>query len=846
LALVLLIMVTLPIANLLGAVVRQTSYNRTSVAAGEVAESILTNAPAQLSLWMNGQWPNAGAPTVPSGCTTKQLACTLPQAATTHAGITYTASLELSWALISNLNKNVCTSGQVPQVVNATALVSWNHGSTFSEETNVQLPYIPSNSNDGYLAVQVNGATNQAQPNIEMTYTSTSPGSAPQRVPTDQYGCAFVEVPQGNYTISLGPPTGSTSIYVDDQEVVTPTDSNVAIPALAITQEQFNYDQAATVTLHYPSVTAGEDGAFCPSSQLCYVSGQGAGGATVYATSSGGSSWNIVGTPGIARLHSVVCPQTTTCFGIGSTDAVPGSPQATILTFTESGNLWSATSAAPALPAGATGAGLTSLSCPAAGQCFASGYTVSGSAPAAAQSGWLLSYNGSTWATVATSGSTDIPSIACPTPQTCLLVNDNGSASGVDTFTTASSTFSAQSLSPSPTTVTAVTCPLAASTSGAPCFVQGISGGAPTYYVTADSGAHWVAFALPAGTDVVSPPVCTSTTACLVAGANGTSTTSTAVIEDLTGTPPPPPPPPAPTPPLVWSASPATLGGSLASVSLLGAISCPSSTQCVASGQGTSGGSPTGVLAQSTDGGATWNLVTVPSPPSGKSAPGFMTGVACSAVGTCIAGAESADRTILYVATGGTWSESTFDPGTAAAGGVVAQGLSITVGNPGLTGSGTKVMVPSTAGTNPVSIGSLYPYPNGYNVWPGNCSSQAFGTLPITPAVVGAANTADLQFGYLPLRVVNSSTGQPIPGALVSITELATTGTGCGTDTYTLPDTGGSGLSEAGVPLGNYTLVVHNPLDGAATTEAVSVSPSGVSAAATTANFPALLTVQAN
>jgi len=844
---VLLIMVTLPVAYLLGAVVKQTSYNRTSVAAGEVAESILTNAPAQLSLWMNDQWPNATTPSVPSGCTAKQLACTLPQASTTHAGITYTASLELSWALISNLSKNVCTSGQVPQVVNATALISWNHGNTFSEETNVQLPYIPSNSNDGYLAVQVNGATNQAQPNIEMTYTATSPGSTPQQVPSDQYGCAFVQVPQGKYNISLGPPTGSTATYVSDQEVVTPTDSNIPVPASAITQEQFYYDQAATVTLQYPSVTAAEDGAFCPSSQFCYVSGQGAGGATVYASSSGGSSWNVVRIHGLARLRSVVCPQTTTCYGVGSTDAAPGSPQASILTFTESGGLWSATSAAPALPAGATGSGLASISCPSTSQCFASGYTVSGSAPTATQSGWLLSLNGSTWATVATSGSTDIPSIACPTSQTCLLVNRNGTASGVDTFTTASSTFSAQSLSPAPSTVTSVTCPLAASTSGAPCFAQGISGGAPTYYVTADSGSHWVPVALPSGTDVLSPPVCTSTTACMVSGANGTTTSSTAVVEDLTGSVPPAP---APALPLEWSASPATLGGSLASVGTLGAISCPSTTQCVASGQGTIGGSPTGVLAQSTDGGATWSPVAVPSPPAGQPAPTFMTGVACSAVGACIAGAESTGSTILYVSTGGSWSQSTFDPGTAAAGGVVAKGLSMSVGNPGLSGSGTKEMVPSTAGTNPSSIGSLYPYPNGYDVWPGNCQAQALGTLPITPAVVGATNTAALQLGYLPLQIVNANTGQPIPGATVSITELATSGTGCGTDTYTLPATGGDGISEAGAPLGNYTLSVHNPLDGTTTTETVGISPSGATATATatatTATFPSLLTVEAS
>jgi hypothetical protein len=223
-----------------------------------------------------------------------------------------------------------------------------------------------------------------------------------------------------------------------------------------------------------------------------------------------------------------------------------------------------------------------------------------------------------------------------------------------------------------------------------------------------------------------------------------------------------------------------------------------------------------------------------------------MTGVACSAPGTCIAGAESTDSTVLYDSTSGLWSQSTFDPGTAAAGGVVAQGLSMTVGNPGLSGSATKEMVTSAAGTNPVSIGSLYPYPNGYNVWPGNCQAQAFGTLPITPAVVGATNTADLQLGYLPLQIVNASTGQPIPGATVSITELTTTGAGCGTDTYTLPNTGGNGLSESGVPLGNYTLTVQNPLDGATTTEAVAISPSGATATATAATFPSLLTVQAS
>src|SRR5665213_2183820 len=282
-AFALLMTVVVPSSLLLGTVLDQTSNNRASVAAGQLAEQALESAHGVLSAAMTGS------------CN-EQMPCNVTLAPQVVGHITYRTTLNFQWALIGNASADVCTSLEVPQVASATATVAWGPGlHSMSESSIVNLPYSPTNLNDGFLAVQVNGVTNLAsagqpanygQPGVVVTVTSDT-GSTETFPVTDSHGCAFAAMPANlsttcpsrtptctNYTMTLSPPANATTTYVDQQLNTSPSATVTITPTEVTGPPLFTYDQAVNITMNYPSVTAVEGGVTCPLPTLCVATGQ--------------------------------------------------------------------------------------------------------------------------------------------------------------------------------------------------------------------------------------------------------------------------------------------------------------------------------------------------------------------------------------------------------------------------------------------------------------------------------------------------------------------------------------------------------------------------------------------
>jgi hypothetical protein len=91
--------------------------------------------------------------------------------------------------------------------------------------------------------------------------------------------------------------------------------------------------------------------------------------------------------------------------------------------------------------------------------------------------------------------------------------------------------------------------------------------------------------------------------------------------------------------------------------------------------------------------------------------------------------------------------------------------------------------------------------------------------------------------GQLSLQVNHASTGLPYAGAAVIVT-ATTSGSGCGSDAYTLQSTGADGLSRTEVPFGSYTLSVGGSAIGSVVVGQTSVVYTPTSGSATTTTLP--------
>ncbi len=768
-AMIILLVVTIPMAYLMTSVTQQSATARSRITAVGIAEHWLEYY-NNLAL-DNGSFPNPGG--------------VVNTTTSTINSTTYTATISMQWGQ-TGVNGNLCNVGSVPQIIDILAAVTWGQGNSVQESTVANPPYGLISPTTGFLAVQVDNAagagqayTPPSQP-IDVSFNPAITG-APTTVP--EGGCIFVEASTGTYQVTLSSPTTSPFSYVDDGENTT-TNVGVTVPAEATGFGSVAYDQGGAINVGYASQTSLADGVTCPLSGVCFTFGREGAGALVLEDSNG--TWSNLTLPNglVSGVTSVGCLSSTQCVlsGFGPSGGVLLGVNPT------SGSVAQIT-----LPTGISASNLTSVTCPASGtSCVVTG-------TAGGTTGVLLSTNGTTAVNaLPATGTTTVVSLSgssCSSATQCFAVGTGTSgASHVGVILAGSGTTWALQTSV-PSTVTAISAISCATQAGASPFMctASVNSAGTTVLSSTNGGSTWSLPTTIPSSGLVGPINCTGATSCFASLEEVSGSTTTGVVVSSTDGG------------ATWSVP----SGFPSGLGAITALSCTSTTQCIFSGSNSAGD-----LAGSLSG-TTWTTGGLPG--SGT----FASGVACDTATHCVAAAESPTGPLAFVisnysstwsAATGTWTGAT---GTAPAGigsltgtGLNALGLPLTYQNVQYAG-GTNVGVPYTTASaaDPTVLGNLFPFAGAtgatYSAWSGDCAanqpstSWLASTLVLPGQYAPSGSTLTIPLSYLALRMVDSN-GQPITGATVTAT---VTTAGCAAHVYALPSSQGDGMVEAGLPM---------------------------------------------
>jgi len=183
---------------------------------------------------------------------------TVYQSPVTLGGETFTIGDYLQWG-DTGAPHSLCLTGSPPQIMQATVTVSWGGQHRLAETTVINPPYGQTQSQDGWLAVLVQGAaslapssstTTSEQPPADVSAVGVSitpeGGSALAPLAPDASGCLYQPLAPGTYTVALQSPT--TPAFVDNNNDPAPTQQDVTVTQGQATDVSFLYDQAGTVT----------------------------------------------------------------------------------------------------------------------------------------------------------------------------------------------------------------------------------------------------------------------------------------------------------------------------------------------------------------------------------------------------------------------------------------------------------------------------------------------------------------------------------------------------------------------------------------------------------------------
>ena len=320
----------------------------------------------------------------------------------------------------------------------------------------------------------------------------------------------------------------------------------------------------------------------CFSSTSCRIGGEGPKGAVLLNSTDSGTSWHSVGLPLShgAQILTINCPSSTTCLAGG----MGGSTRAALLRSGNGGVTWHRVALPPGLGLRRLHAGaIITITCPSSTTCLLAGLSPKGAV--------LLrsTDTGSSW-----------DSVALPPG----LAHDSSGLGAIYT----------------------ITCP-----SSTTCLAGGQGTNGPVLLRSTDTGISWDSVALPPGPelprhnlDAIRTINCPSSTTCL---AGGLGPKGAVLLRSTNGG-------------TSWHsvALPSNLGLHAHTRSVFGAIgtiACPSSTTCLAGGQGAKGA----VLLRSTNGGTSWDSVTLPPGlEHNSSGLGIIYTIACPSSTTCLAG----------------------------------------------------------------------------------------------------------------------------------------------------------------------------------------------------------------
>jgi len=147
---------------------------------------------------------------------------------------------------------------------------------------------------------------------------------------------------------------------------------------------------------------------------------------------------------------------------------------------------------------------------------------------------------------------------------------------------------------------------------------------------------------------------------------------------------------------------------------------------------------------------------------------------------------------------------------SSPAGGVIPDGIPVTVANSNLT-LGTK---PYPGTGTPRSVTPLFPYASGYQAWAGDCADAdpaahpGGNRGPVLPTDPGGSATGGVTLDAVDVRVLRTLPPGPLAGAQVRAVHVGTTGCPPETLTSTAAVTDATGLVRLALPYGTWQLEV--------------------------------------
>ena len=406
----------------------------------------------------------------------------------------------------------------------------------------------------------------------------------------------------------------------------------------------------------------------CSTALRCVAVGGGASGyGAAYWTDDGGSSWTrepVPGDAGTSALLDVSCPTATFCLTVSEGGGLPFEGSWPIYAVTHDGGVtWS--TVASQIDADLSGR----LACAGPSRCYALDGTISRSTD-----------GGATWESLTSTAWSSIDQLACTLRSTCFVVGtSHGALSFGRIVGFGARVVRVGALPDLPSlAVESISC-----SSVTACTIAGTSAG-PVSLTTEDGGRTWVTHRLPIEVRNLADLSCSGPRTCTAVGTSlslhgpleaattidgGVTWTTSEISSDPDGWAARlscgPGGPCAVAGPAVSenTVSVRRAGGSTwtahglpAGPSVLSAVSCATTTACVAVGAG--------VALRSQDGGADWSTATTP-PPTGDS----LTVVTCASATTCLAGgwrptsgAGVASTILRSTDDGATWHASTGVP----------------------------------------------------------------------------------------------------------------------------------------------------------------------------------------
>jgi Tfp pilus assembly protein PilV len=875
-----ILMITMvPIGYLLTSAVGAASNARQREAALQLADSwieILSNSSvptnSNTGLPATGNWLSAQsnpALTDPGGS---------QQPITTLANTVYSVEAYYSYQAVNNPTgqTDLCNGGQVgftnPITIELQVKVTWDAGrQQLLDSTNFQQPLQAPTY--GYLAVQLgnsqlldasgfNKAVDRLQA-VQVTITDKTTNTVLATPTPDTNGCVFVAIPTNAATnlsdplsVSVGQPAtnsliGYTGIppFVTTSGATTDTSGSVYPSGVQVTAgaktvvdlDDFNqgvndYDEAMTTSLAYGGASAVDGGVECPGTTQLPCLTTGSGPSTAGAAWGGsGSAWSSATLSGVNNLNQVACTSAAspTCVGVGE-----GSGAGVVLTTkTDLGTITMAT--VPPGPSGQQITDVTQVTCPSSDGCYALGTLANGN-PVLLAGAVGQAPNAGAWQVVAAPASTtfdQLSSIACPTSTTCELTGsatvgnglpqpeifrlDGDPAGLAPTITTDS--LSTQGNSPTVSEVGQITCPTsteclaldigdAHSPTEPGILVATNIAPTPTPPATPTASAWVNEPQFPTGAQSITAISCSSTNCVAIGTSGGAAAVWTG---DLTQSPD------------AWAPATIPPGAILAATSVAcGQPAGGDTANCVVAVAPQSG--PGQLLDGSLTAGTwNWNLIGGPSDIQ------YYVGVACesppsASQSTCAAvGATASGPVVTTSANGpaGPWSDQT----PSSLSGAYVSGIPVAT-SAGSSGNWTN---PVAAGQPNTTLGYLYPQPLGYSVAAADCAAEANAAPSATlSALAGGSASVTIPLGLIPLQVVGP-TGSPVAGATITLTAATPS---CPADTYTLPATDPSGLSQTSVPYGSYAYTI--TAGATSVTGTIQVNTNSVAIGGTTTYLP--------